>query len=101
MLVEHRIDDVDEGLVAVEQPVASGEQVALEPAFALMLAEHFHYAPIGGEKLVIGYGFCFPLSIGDVKNGLQAVRERLVRAEEPEVAGACIQLDDVADELAQ
>src|SRR5256886_11114771 len=34
MLVEHRVDDVDEGLVAVEEPVPAGEQVALEPALA-------------------------------------------------------------------
>jgi hypothetical protein len=32
VLLEHRIDDVGEGLVGVEQPVAAGEQVALEPA---------------------------------------------------------------------
>ncbi len=29
-----RIDDVDERLVAVEQPVAAGEQIALQPALA-------------------------------------------------------------------
>ena len=45
VLVEHRIDDVDERLVAVEQPVPPGEQVALEPALALVLAEHLHHAP--------------------------------------------------------
>ena len=32
VLVEHRIDDVREGLVGVEEPMAAGEQVALEPA---------------------------------------------------------------------
>ena len=31
MLVEHGVDDVDERLVAIEQAVASGEQIALEP----------------------------------------------------------------------
>ena len=40
VLVEHRIDDVDERLVAVEEPVPPGEQIALEPALALVLAEH-------------------------------------------------------------
>ena len=44
VLVEHRIDDVDERLVAVEEPMPPGEQVALEPALALVLAEHFHHA---------------------------------------------------------
>jgi hypothetical protein len=36
-LVEHRVDDVDEGLVAVEEAVAAGQQIALEPALTLML----------------------------------------------------------------
>ena len=38
VLVEHRVDDVDERLVAVEQAVAAGQQVALEPALAEVLA---------------------------------------------------------------
>ena len=42
VLVEHRVDDVDEGLVAVEEAVAAGEQVALEPALAVVLGEHLH-----------------------------------------------------------
>jgi hypothetical protein len=48
VLVEHRIDDVDERLVAVEESVPPGEQVALKPPLALVLAEHFHHAP--GER---------------------------------------------------
>jgi hypothetical protein len=39
VLVEHRVDDVNEGLVAVEDAVAAGEQVALEPALAGVLRE--------------------------------------------------------------
>ena len=38
VLVEHRVDDVDERLVAVEEAVPAGEQVALEPALAQVLA---------------------------------------------------------------
>ena len=54
VLVEHRIDDVNEGLVAVEQPVPSGEQIALQPALALVLAEHRVQHPSGGrEELVV------------------------------------------------
>ena len=44
VLVHHRVDDVDEGLVAGEEAVAAGEQIALEPALAHVLAEHFHHA---------------------------------------------------------
>ena len=53
VLVEHRIDDVNEGLIAREQAVPSGEQVALEPALAQMLAQHFHDAAVGAEIDVV------------------------------------------------
>ena len=53
MLVEHRIDDVDEGLVAREQAMAPGQQVALQPAFAQVLAQHLHYAAFGAEVDVV------------------------------------------------
>ena len=49
VLVEHRIDDVDEGLVAVEQPVAAGQQVALEPALARVLRQHLHHAAVAAQ----------------------------------------------------
>ena len=39
VLVEHRVDDVDERLVAVEQPVPAGQQVALQPPLAEVLGE--------------------------------------------------------------
>jgi hypothetical protein len=39
MLVEHRIDDVDERLVAVEEAVPAGEEVPLEPALAEVLRQ--------------------------------------------------------------
>ena len=63
VLVEHRVDDVDERLVAVEQPVPPGEQVALEPALALMLAEHLHHAPARREELVVRHGGRVPLAL--------------------------------------
>ena len=40
MLAEHRVDDANEGLVAVEEAMPSGQQIALQPTFALVLAEH-------------------------------------------------------------
>ena len=43
VLIEHRIDDVNEGFVAVEQAVPPGQQVSLEPALALVLAQHLHH----------------------------------------------------------
>ena len=98
MLVEHRIDDVDERFVAVEESMPPGEQVALEPAFALVLAEHFHHAPSGREKFVVRHGRGVPLAFGHFKEGFQAVGERLVRAEDPEIPLLAVQLRHIAQE---
>jgi hypothetical protein len=38
VLVEHRIDDMNESLVAREQTVPAGEQITLQPALAQVLA---------------------------------------------------------------
>ncbi len=73
VLVEHRIDDMDERLVAVEESVPPGKQVAFEPALALVLAEHFHHAPGGCEKFVVRHGPGVPLALGHVEEGFQAV----------------------------
>ena len=87
MLVEHRIDDVNKGLVAVEQPVPSGEQITLQPTFALVFAEHrVKHAPGGREKFIVLYHPGVPLTIGDFKDGAQEIRERLIGTEDPEIA---------------
>ena len=44
MLVRHRGDVQRERLVRREEPVAAGEDVTLEPALAVVLAEHLHDA---------------------------------------------------------
>ena len=57
VLVEHRIDDVDEGFVAGEEAVPAGEQIAFEPALAHVLAEDFHDAAVGRDVVVDGNDF--------------------------------------------
>src|SRR5271165_6285448 len=57
VLIEHRINDVNERLVAVEQPVSSGEQVAFEPTLALMLAQHLHDWAALRQELIVAAGF--------------------------------------------
>ena len=52
VLIEHRVDDVDERLVAREQAVAAGQEVALEPSLADVLRQDLHHAPVGRETLV-------------------------------------------------
>ena len=54
VLVEHRIDDVDEGFVGGEEAVPAGEQIAFQPAFQRVLGEHLHHAAIRGEFAAVG-----------------------------------------------
>jgi len=53
VLIEHRVHDVNESLVAGEKSVTSGEEIAFEPALAEMFAENFHHAAIG-RKIFVG-----------------------------------------------
>ena len=87
VLVEHRIDDVDEGLVAVENPVAAGEEIALEPTLALMLAEHLHHAAVRRQMFVARHR-CRPPTVASVtsKTRAETVRSCLVRPEDAEVS---------------
>lgn len=53
VLGKHGVHDADERLIAVEETVASGEQIALQPALAHMLGEHgIHHAAVGIEEFV-------------------------------------------------
>ena len=54
VLVEHRVDDVDEGLVGREEAVPAGQQVAFEPALERVLAEHLHDAAVGRQIAAVG-----------------------------------------------
>jgi phage tail protein X len=54
VLAEHRIDDANEGLIAVEQPVPPGQQISFQPTLALVLAEHrVQHASGGREEFII------------------------------------------------
>ena len=79
VLAEHRVDDANEGLVAVEESVPPGEQIALEPTLALVLAEHrVQHASGGREKLIITDFPGVPLTVGHFKHGAEQIRERLI-----------------------
>ena len=53
VLVEHRVHDVDERLVAGEEAVAPGEEIAFEPALAGVLAQDLHDPAVRAERLVL------------------------------------------------
>ena len=100
MLAEHRIDDTNERLVTVEQPVPPGQQIAFQPALALMLAEHRIKHPASRcEELVIVDRLSVPLAIGHLEHSAEKIRQCLIRPEYPEVVG--VQLHNVLEERAQ
>ena len=102
MLAEHRVDNADERLVAVEQAVPPGQEIAFQPSLALVLAQHgVQHATIGAEELVVRHLARIPLPLGDLENGAEHIRECLVRAENAEIARLLIAGGDVAQELPQ
>ena len=99
VLVEHRIDDMDERLVAVEEPVAAREEVPLEPALAEVLGEDLHHPPVGREMVVERIRFCDPGAIRGREDVTKSVGSGLVRPEEAEVLS--VAGDDIAKEAAE
>ena len=98
VLVEHRVDDVNEGLVAREEAVAAGQEIALQPALALVLAEHLHHPAVGRQVVVPRNRLRHPGAVGDLEHVLPAVRVALVGTEEAEVPGVHVELHHVAEE---
>ena len=101
VLVEHRVDDVDERLVGIEEAVAAGEQVAFEPALALVLAEHLHDAALGARWSSVGMtsaSHCLFVASKTAVRRLEAVssgpKMRKLRS-------VGVELDHVAEELAR
>src|SRR5271166_557874 len=85
MLVEHRIHNVDKGLVTIEKSVTSGQQIAFQPTFTLMLAQYLHHAPFACKKLVTRYCRRFPLPVGRFKHRFQTIGDGLVGTKHAEI----------------
>ena len=93
VLVQHRIDDVDERFIAVEDAVATRQQVALEPALAKVFGQHLHHPAVRPQVVVERLQRSHERPVGDLEDGPQPVRGGLVRpkdAEGPVVAGGHI-----------
>ena len=73
MLIEHRIDDVHEGFVGVEDRVATGKQVALGPSLTGVFAQDLHDAAVGRNVIVVGNHECRRAALGDVENGVEPI----------------------------
>jgi hypothetical protein len=101
VLVEHRVDDVNEGLVAREEAVAPGQQVALEPALAQVLAQDLHHAAVRRDVLVADVHLVGEDLVGDLEQRAQSVGRCLVGAEDAKVALVQVAPHHVAQELAE
>ncbi len=98
VLGEHGVHDADEGLVAVENAVAAGEQVALQRALAHVLGEHgVHDAPVRRQELVFLPVLRVPVPVLHREHGPEPVGDGLVRAEHAEVLFLRVQAVHVAD----
>ena len=75
---------MDEGFVAVEQTMASGEKVSLEPPLALVLRQHFDHLALWGEVVIGVEALRLPLAVGCFEDGLQTIGGGLIGAEDPE-----------------
>src|SRR6266550_3251913 len=85
MLVKHRIHDMNEGLIAREEPVTAGEQITLQPSLTHVLAQHFHHAAIPRQVLVDRESFLHPDFIRSLIYGIETVRCSFIRAKDAEV----------------
>ena len=90
-----------ERLVAGEEAVAPGEGVALEPPLAAVLAQHLHHPAVGRDVVVGRKDGADEAAVLGLEDVAEAVRVRLVRAEEPEVRPPCGPAEDVPQKLAQ
>ena len=78
-----------------------GQQVALQPALALVLGQHLDDPP-GARQVLVHLGsdeFGVPLFVGCLEHRLKAVRRGLVGAEDPEVVG--VEPDHLGEPLAE
>ena len=100
MLIEHRVDDVNEGLVTRKETMPSRQQVAFQPALALVLAEDFHHAAVRAELVVFRINLGHVAAVGHLQHVLPPIRVVLVRTEETEVSALHIQLHHVAEKPA-
>src|SRR6185437_4232791 len=78
VLIEHRVDDMGEGLVAGEQAMTPGEQVTFKPALAHVLTQHFHDTAGGAEVNVNVFNPGHPLLGTGFVDSVETVRGRLV-----------------------
>ena len=98
VLVEHRVDDVDERLVATEEAVPPRQEIAFQPALTLMFTQHLHDAPLGRNVVVSSEELGRRATTRHLEHRAPPVGRGLIGAEDTKVRR--IELEHVADELA-
>ena len=101
MLIEHRVDDVGECLVARKEPVAAGEQISFEPAFAEVLAQDFHDAAVDAEIDIDVFNARHPLLSAGLVDRVETVRGGLIRTEHAEIPVRQIELHHIPQKHAK
>ena len=100
MLVDHGINDVDEGLVAVEKSMATGENVAFEPALHGVLRQHLHDSAFRAEVaavFVLWQVSVHPDLLSSLVDFAELVALRLIRTHDAE--GLLVVADDRVEEF--
>ncbi|MNP36901.1 hypothetical protein D3C76_1303200 [compost metagenome] len=59
---------MDKRLVAVKQTVTAGQNIAFQPALALMLAQDLHHPTIGRELFIVRLKRLLPCAAGYIKH---------------------------------
>ena len=101
MLVNHRVDDVNERLIGGEEAVPSGQQIAFEPAFQGVFAEHLHDPAVARELAavgVFGYQFRHPGFLAGLVDGRQPIG---AVSSGPKTRKFHVAAHNVAEELAE
>jgi hypothetical protein len=73
MLIEHRVDDVDKGLIAGEEAMPAGQEIPLQLPLALVFAQHLHHSPVRRQMIVVWQAIGHLCAVGDVQDILPAV----------------------------
>src|ERR1700750_1953701 len=90
---------MNECLVAIEQSVSASEQVTLEPALALVLAQNLHDLAAWRQEVVIASRLREPLALRGLEHGLQAVGYCFIGPEQPKIARLGIRFEHIPDEM--
>ncbi len=102
VLRRHRIDDAGEGFIGCEETMTAGKKVAFKPALAHVLGEHrIHDTAVRAEMIIRVKMLGVPVAVLHFEYRIETVRIRLVRPKDTEVLCIIIELEDIADKLAE